>query len=191
MDSTFGIIFSAVFVSNIILSQFLGLCSFLGVSKSFKNSVGMCAAVSFVMFLATALAYAIYHGILVPSGLEYLKTLVFILAIAALVQLVEMFMRKNMPGLHKAMGIYLPLITTNCAILGVALINVTKDYGFIDSMADAIGISLGYTMAILLFSCIRERIDESQIPKCMRVLPIALLTASQMSIALMGMSGIH
>ena len=151
----------------------------------------MCAAVSFVMFLATALAYGIYHGILVPSGLEYLKTLVFILAIAALVQLVEMFMRKNMPGLHKAMGIYLPLITTNCAILGVALINVTKDYGFIDSMANAVGISLGYTMAILLFSCIRERIDESQLPKCMRALPIALLTASQMSIALMGMSGIH
>ena len=102
-----------------------------------------------------------------------------------------MFMRKNMPSLHKAMGIYLPLITTNCAILGVALINVTKDYGFIDSMANAVGISLGYTMAILLFSCIRERIDESQLPKCMRALPIALLTASQMSIALMGMSGIH
>ena len=191
MDSTFGIIFSAIFVSNIILAQFLGLCSFLGVSKNFKNAFGMSAAVAFVMLLATMLSYGIYHGLLVTYHLEYLKTLVFILAIATLVQLVEMFMRKAMPALHKAMGVYLPLITTNCAILGIALINVTKNYGFIDSIANSIGTSLGYTMAILVFSCIRERLNEDAIPGPMKNLPIALITASFMSIALMGMSGIH
>ena len=191
MGSTFGIILGAIFVSNIILSQFLGMCSFLGVSKNFNNSVGMSAAVSFVMLLATILSYGIYYLLLVPYHLEYLNTLVFILAIATLVQLVEMFMKKAMPALHKAMGIYLPLITTNCAILGIALINVTKNYDFIDSVANSIGTSLGYTMAILLFSCIRERLDEDALPKCLRSLPIALITASCMSISMMGMSGIH
>ena len=191
MGSTFGIIFGAIFVSNIILSQFLGMCSFLGVSKNFNNSVGMSAAVSFVMLLATILSYGIYYLLLVPYHLEYLNTLVFILAIATLVQLVEMFMKKAMPALHKAMGIYLPLITSNCAILGIALINVTKNYDFIDSVANSIGTSLGYTMAILLFSCIRERLDEDALPKCLRSLPIALITASCMSISMMGMSGIH
>lgn len=191
MGSTFGIIFGAIFVSNIILSQFLGMCSFLGVSKNFNNSVGMSAAVSFVMLLATILSYGIYYLLLVPYHLEYLNTLVFILAIATLVQLVEMFMKKAMPALHKAMGIYLPLITTNCAILGIALINVTKNYDFIDSVANSIGTSLGYTMAILLFSCIRERLDEDALPKCLRSLPIASITASCMSISMMGMSGIH
>jgi Na+-translocating ferredoxin:NAD+ oxidoreductase subunit A len=167
------------------------MCSFLGVSKNFNNSVGMSAAVSFVMLLATILSYGIYYLLLVPYHLEYLNTLVFILAIATLVQLVEMFMKKAMPALHKAMGIYLPLITTNCAILGIALINVTKNYDFIDSVANSIGTSLGYTMAILLFSCIRERLDEDALPKCLRSLPIALITASCMSISMMGMSGIH
>ena len=191
MDSTFGIVFSAIFVSNIILSQFLGLCSFLGVSKSFKNSLGMSAAVAFVMILATMLSYGIYYAFLLPYNLVYLKTLVFILAIATLVQLVEMFMKKNMPALHKAMGVFLPLITTNCAILGIALINVTKEYSFFNSIMNAVGTALGYTMAILLFSCIRERLDDEAMPACMRNLPIALITASCMSIALMGMSGIH
>ncbi len=126
-DSIFGILFSSIFVSNIILSRFLGMCSFLGVSKNFNNSLGMGAAVTFVMLLATMLSYALYHLILVPFDLTYLKTLVFILSIATLVQLVEMFMKKTMPALHKAMGIYLPLITTNCAILGIALINVESN----------------------------------------------------------------
>ena len=186
MHSTFGILFSSIFVTNIILSRFLGMCSFLGVSKNFKNSVGMSAAVSFSM-----LSYACYHLLLVPNHLEYLKTLVFILAIATLVQLVEMFMKKAMPSLHKAMGIYLPLITTNCAILGIALINVESNYNFLDSCVNSIGTSIGYTMAILLFSCIRERLDENALPKCLRNLPIALITASCMSISMMGMSGIH
>ena len=163
-DSIFGILFSSIFVSNIILSRFLGMCSFLGVSKNF---------------------------ILVPFDLTYLKTLVFILSIATLVQLVEMFMKKTMPALHKAMGIYLPLITTNCAILGIALINVESNYNFLQSVANSIGTSLGYTMAILLFSCIREKLNEDMIPSCLRNLPIALITAACMSIAMMGMSGIH
>lgn len=159
-DSIFGILFSSIFVSNIILSRFLGMCSFLGVSKNFNNSLGMGAAVTFVMLLATMLSYALYHLILVPFDLTYLKTLVFILSIATLVQLVEMFMKKTMPALHKAMGIYLPLITTNCAILGIALINVESNYNFLQSVANSIGTSLGYTMAILLFSCIREKLNE-------------------------------
>ena len=163
-DSIFGILFSSIFVSNIILSRFLGMCSFLGVSKNFNNSLGMGAAVTFVMLLATMLSYALYHLILVPFDLTYLKTLVFILSIATLVQLVEMFMKKTMPALHKAMGIYLPLITTNCAILGIALINVESNYNFLQSVANSIGTSLGYTMAILLFSCIREKLNEDMIP---------------------------
>ena len=140
-DSIFGILFSSIFVSNIILSRFLGMCSFLGVSKNFNNSLGMGAAVTFVMLLATMLSYALYHLILVPFDLTYLKTLVFILSIATLVQLVEMFMKKTMPALHKAMGIYLPLITTNCAILGIALINVESNYNFLQSVANSIGTS--------------------------------------------------
>ena len=191
MDSTFGIIFSAIFVTNIILSQFLGLCSFLGVSKSLKNSLGMSAAVAFVMILATILSWVIYYLFLVPYDLVYLKTLVFILSIATLVQLVEMFMKKNMPTLHKAMGVFLPLITTNCAILGIALINVQRDYTFAQSITNAIGTAAGYAMAIVLFSCLRERLEGPEMPQCMRNLPIALITASCMSIALMGMSGIH
>ena len=143
------------------------------------------------MLLATMLSYALYHLILVPFDLTYLKTLVFILSIATLVQLVEMFMKKTMPALHKAMGIYLPLITTNCAILGIALINVESNYNFLQSVANSIGTSLGYTMAILLFSCIREKLNEDMIPSCLRNLPIALITAACMSIAMMGMSGIH
>ena len=190
-DSIFGILFSSIFVSNIILSRFLGMCSFLGVSKNFNNSLGMGAAVTFVMLLATMLSYALYHLILVPFDLTYLKTLVFILSIATLVQLVEMFMKKTMPALHTAMGIYLPLITTNCAILGIALINVESNYNFLQSVANSIGTSLGYTMAILLFSCIREKLNEDMIPSCLRNLPIALITAACMSIAMMGMSGIH
>ena len=148
-DSIFGILFSSIFVSNIILSRFLGMCSFLGVSKNFNNSLGMGAAVTFVMLLATMLSYALYHLILVPFDLTYLKTLVFILSIATLVQLVEMFMKKTMPALHKAMGIYLPLITTNCAILGIALINVESNYNFLQSVANSIGTSLGYTLSLI------------------------------------------
>ena len=172
MDSNFAIIFSAVFISNIVLSQFLGICSFLGVSKSLRNALGMSAAVAFVMVLASLISWLVYYLFLAPYDLTYLKTIVFILAIASLVQLVEMFIKKMLPALHKSMGVFLPLITTNCAILGVAT-------------------AVGYTLALVLFSCIRERLEDSDAPECMKNLPLALITASCMSIAIMGFAGIH
>ena len=191
MDSTFGIIFSALFVSNIVLSQFLGLCSFLGVSKNLGNALGMSAAVAFVMIMASTISWLLYDLFLVPYNLGYLKIIVFILAIAALVQLLEMFMKKEMPALHKAMGVFLPLITTNCTILGIALINVQKEYNFFNATVNAISTAAGYTLALVIFSCIRERLEESELPDCMKNLPIALITASCMAISLMGLAGTH
>jgi electron transport complex protein RnfA len=191
MDSTFGIIFSALFVSNIVLSQFLGLCSFLGVSKNLGNALGMSAAVAFVMIMASTISWLLYDLFLVPYNLGYLKIIVFILAIAALVQLLEMFMKKEMPALHKAMGVFLPLITTNCTILGIALINVQKEYNFFNATVNAISTAAGYTLALVIFSCIRERLEESELPDCMKNLPIALITASCMAISLMGLAGMH
>ena len=191
MDSTFGIIFSALFVSNIVLSQFLGLCSFLGVSKNLGNALGMSAAVAFVMIMASTISWLLYDLFLVPYNLGYQKIIVFILAIAALVQLLEMFMKKEMPALHKAMGVFLPLITTNCTILGIALINVQKEYNFFNATVNAISTAAGYTLALVIFSCIRERLEESELPDCMKNLPIALITASCMAISLMGLAGMH
>ena len=191
MDSTFGIIFSALFVSNIVLSQFLGLCSFLGVSKNLGNALGMSAAVAFVMIMASTISWLLYDLFLVPYNLGYLKIIVFILAIAALVQLLEMFMKKEMPALHKAMGVFLPLITTNCTILGIALINVQKEYNFFNATVNAISTAAGYTLALVIFSCIRERLEESELPDCMKNLPIALITASCRAISLMGLAGMH
>ena len=191
MDSTFGIVFSALFVSNIVLSQFLGLCSFLGVSKNLGNALGMSAAVAFVMILASTISWFLYEFFLLPYDLGYLKIIVFILAIAALVQLLEMFMKKEMPALHKAMGVFLPLITTNCTILGIALINVQKEYNFFNATVNAISTAAGYTLALVIFSCIRERLEESELPDCMKNLPIALITASCMAISLMGLAGMH
>ena len=191
MDSTFGIVFSALFVSNIVLSQFLGLCSFLGVSKNLGNALCMSAAVAFVMIMASTISWLLYDLFLVPYNLGYLKIIVFILAIAALVQLLEMFMKKEMPALHKAMGVFLPLITTNCTILGIALINVQKEYNFFNATVNAISTAAGYTLALVIFSCIRERLEESELPDCMKNLPIALITASCMAISLMGLAGMH
>ena len=191
MDSTFGIVFSALFVSNIVLSQFLGLCSFLSVSKNLGNALGMSAAVAFVMILASTISWFLYELFLLPYNLGYLKIIVFILAIAALVQLLEMFMKKEMPALHKAMGVFLPLITTNCAILGIALINVQKEYTLFNATVNAISTAAGYTLALVIFSCIRERLEEAELPACMENLPIALITASCMAISLMGLAGTH
>ena len=191
MDSTFGIVFGALFISNIVLSQFLGLCSFLGVSKNMRNALGMSAAVAFVMIMASTISWFLYHSFLLPFGLAYLKTIVFILAIASLVQLLEMFMKKHSPGLHKAMGVFLPLITTNCAILGIALINVQKEYSLFDATVNSVSTGLGYTLALVVFSCIRGRLDEADLPESMKNLPIALITASCMSISLLGLSGMH
>ena len=191
MNSDFAILFSGLFTANVILSQFLGICSFLGVSKNLRNASGMSAAVAFVLVLASTISWCIYHLLLIPFHLEHLKTIVFILAIAALVQLVEMFLKKNIPGLYHNMGVFLPLITTNCAILGVALLNVQNNYDLWQSILNSIGTALGYTMALVLFSCIRERLEESDLPNAMKNLPIALITASCMSIAIMGFAGMH
>lgn len=191
MDSTFGIVFSAIFVSNILLSQFLGLCSFLGVSKNLHNALGMSGAVAFVMVMASTISWVLYEWFLLPLNLQYLKIIVFILAIAALVQLLEMFLKKEMPALHKAMGVFLPLITTNCAIMGIALINVQKEYTFFQATVNSVSTAVGYTLALVVFSCIRERLEEANLPASMENLPIALITASCMAISLMGLSGMH
>ena len=176
-------------VNNVVLSQFLGICSFLGVSKQIKTSASLGAAVTFVIGIASAVAYLLYNFVLVPFDLTYLQTIVFILVIAALVQLVEMFLKKTSPALYQALGIFLPLITTNCAVLGVALTNVQNQYSFIESVISGVGTGLGYTLAIVLLASIRTRIDESAIPAPFRGMPIVLLAAALMAIAFMGFSG--
>lgn len=191
MDSTFAILFGSIFISNIVLAQFLGICSFLGVSKNMRGAAGMSAAVAFVMMLSAFITWLIYHKLLVPLELDYLKTIVFILSIASLVQLVEMFLKKNMPAIYHGMGVFLPLITTNCAILGIALLNIQKEYDLWQSLVNAAGTAIGYTLALVIFSCIRERLDPAALPAAMKDLPIALITAGCMSLALMGLSGIH
>lgn len=188
--SELAFVFSAVFVSNIILTQFLGICSFLGVSKNIKNALGMSYAVTFVLVLASVITWAAYYYILMPLDVAFLKTIVFILTIASLVQLVEMFLKKYSPELYRNMGVYLPLITTNCAILGVALINIQKNYTFTNALINAIANAVGFMLAMLLMSAIRERLEDADMPDCMKNLPIALITASCMSIALMGLAGI-
>ena len=180
------IIITTALVSNIVLSQFLGICSFLGVSKSIKNSAALGVAVIFVMTLASAVASLLYDFLMVPLHLEYLTTIIFILVIAALVQVVEMFLKKTAPAIYKALGIYLPLITTNCAVLGVALTNVQDSYDFIHSVTAGFGTAVGYTIAIIVLAGIRERINESDLPKPFRGAPVVLLSAALMSIAFMG-----
>ena len=184
------IIITTALVSNVVLSQFLGICSFLGVSKSIKNSAALGVAVIFVMTLASAVASLLYDYLLFPLHLEYLNTIVFILVIAALVQVVEMFLKKQSPAVYKALGIYLPLITTNCAVLGVALTNVKDGYSFVQSVVAGFGTAVGYTIAIVVLAGIRERIEESDLPKPFRGAPIVLLSAALMSIAFMGFSGL-
>ena len=177
-------------VNNVVLSQFLGLCPFLGVSKKVETSAGMGAAVIFVITIASAVASLIYDFILEPSGMAYLQTIVFILVIAGLVQFVEMFLKKNMVSLYESLGVYLPLITTNCAVLGVALTNVTKEYNFIQSVVNGIGISVGFTIAIILLAGVRERIEHNDVPYNFQGSPIVLITAGLMSIAFFGFSGL-
>lgn len=177
-------------VNNVVLSRFLGLCPFLGVSKKVETSAGMGAAVIFVITIASAVASLIYDFILEPSGMAYLQTIVFILVIAGLVQFVEMFLKKNMVSLYESLGVYLPLITTNCAVLGVALTNVTKAYNFIQSVVNGIGISVGFTIAIILLAGVRERIEHNDVPYNFQGSPIVLITAGLMSIAFFGFSGL-
>jgi electron transport complex protein RnfA len=190
MTSLIMIIVTTALVNNVVLSQFLGICSFLGVSKQIKTSASLGGAVTFVIGIASAVAYLLYEFVLVPFKLEYLQTIVFILVIAALVQLVEMFLKKTSPALYQALGIFLPLITTNCAVLGVALTNVQNGYNFIESVISGVGTGLGYTLAIILLASIRTRIEESEIPAPFRGAPIVLLCAALMAIAFMGFSGL-
>lgn len=180
------IIITTALVNNVVLSQFLGICSFLGVSKQIKASASLGAAVIFVMAISSAVANLLYTFLLAPLGLDYLNTIVFILVIATLVQMVEMFLKKTAPAIYQALGIYLPLITTNCAVLGVALTNVQDGYNFIQSVTAGIGTAVGYTIAIVLLAGIRERIDESSIPAPFRGAPVVLLSAALMAIAFMG-----
>ncbi len=184
------IIVTAALINNVVLNQFLGICSFLGVSSKMKASASLGVAVIFVITLASAVASLLYDFVLKPFDLDYLKTIVFILVIAALVQIVEMFIKKTSPGLYQALGIYLPLITTNCAVLGVALTNVQNEYTFIESVLAGFGTGVGYTIAIVLLAGIRGRLDEEAIPKPFRGAPIVFLCAALMSIAFMGFSGL-
>lgn len=181
---------TAALVNNVVLSQFLGICSFLGVSKQIKNSASLGGAVIFVITISSAVANLLYQYLLLPLHLEYLETIVFILVIAALVQMVEMFLKKTSPVIYQALGIYLPLITTNCAVLGVALTNVQNDYNFIQSVTAGFGTAVGYTIAIVLLAGIRERINEADLPAPFRGAPVVLLSAALMAIAFMGFSGL-
>lgn len=190
MNSLVMIIVGAALVNNVVLSQFLGICSFLGVSKQMKASLSLGGAVIFVITIASAVASLLYTFVLEPLGLTYLQTIVFILVIAALVQMVEMFLKKNSPAIYKALGIYLPLITTNCAVLGVALTNVQNGYGFVESVLAGFGTAVGFTVAIVLLAGIRGRLDESAVPLPFRGAPLVLLSAALMSIAFMGFGGI-
>ena len=184
------LLISSSIVSNIVLSQFMGLCPFLGVSRKIKTAGGMGTAVIFVITLASAVAGVIYKFILQPLHIEYLETIVFILVIAALVQFVEMFLKKAMPSLYQALGVYLPLITTNCAVLGVALTNVTKSYNFVQSVVNGIGISVGFTIAIVMLAGVREKIEHNDVPYSFQGSPIVLITSGLMAIAFFGFSGL-
>jgi electron transport complex protein RnfA len=186
-----GLSIGAILVSNVILSQFLGICPFLGVSKKTSSAIGMGGALTFVVLCSSIISFALYHLVLVPFGLEYLKLAVFILVIATFVQLVEFFTKKYMPGLYKALGVYLPLITTNCVVLNVALAVTGNDYTFIQTIVYAISISLGYTLVITLFSAIRVRLDSNDaLPAPFKGNPIALITAALMALAFLGFAGI-
>ena len=176
-------------ISNVVLNQFLGICSFLGVSRQIKASASLGGAVIFVMTIASAVASALYSLVLHPLGLDFMKMIIFILVIAALVQIVEMFLKKKSPSVYKALGIYLPLITTNCAVLGIAIDNIDKfGYNFIESVFSGFGTALGYTIAIVLLAGIRSRVDEESIPRPVRGAPVVMLAAALMSIAFMGFS---
>ena len=185
-----SIFFSMMLVNNYVLVKFMGICPFLGVSKKLDSSVGMSAAVTFVMLCATAATWPIYTYVLVPLKLEYLQTIVFILVIAALVQFVEIFLKKFIPSLHKSLGVYLPLITTNCAVLGVVLLNIDEGFGFAESMVNSVGAGLGFMLAMVMFSGIRERMEGNDIPKFLQGLPITLIAASLVAVSFLGFTGI-
>lgn len=185
-----GIIIIAIFVNNVVFSQFLGICPFLGVSKKVNTAIGMGLAVMFVLTIATIVTYIVQKGLLEQFGLEYLQTITFILVIASLVQLVEIILKKISPSLYQALGVFLPLITTNCMILGVAILVIQKDFNLLESVIYAVSSAIGYAMAIIIFSSIREQLALTKVPKSMEGVPIALITAGVIAMAFMGFSGI-
>ena len=180
----------AALVNNVVLSQFLGLCPFLGVSKKIDTAAGMGGAIIFVITISSAITSLVYTFILEKTGLTYLKTIVFILVIAALVQFVEMFLKKSMPSLYQALGVYLPLITTNCAVLGVAITNVQKEYDFIQSVVNGFATAVGFTISIVILAGLRERMEYNDVPEAFQGMPIVLVTAGLMAIAFFGFSGL-
>ncbi len=184
------ILMSSVLVDNYVLNRFLGICPFLGVSKKVNQSVGMGAAVIFVMLVATAVTWPIQTFILNPLNMGYMQTIAFILIIATLVQFIEIFLKKVIPALHKSLGVYLPLITTNCAVLGVTINNITDGYNFLESMISSLGVGLGFLLAMVLFSGMRSRIEESEVPESFKGLPVTLVAASFISMAFFGFAGI-
>ncbi|MCD8069527.1 MAG: electron transport complex subunit RsxA [Lachnospiraceae bacterium] len=190
MKEMLQIVLAAALVENVVLSQFLGLCPFLGVSKKVKTAASMGAAVIFVITISSAVTSLIYQYILAANGLEFLETIVFILVIAALVQLVEMFLKKSSPALYQALGVYLPLITTNCAVLGVALINVQENYNVLYSILNGFGTAVGFTIAIVIMAGIREKLEGCDVPKAFQGTPIVLITAGLMAMAFIGFSGL-
>ena len=190
IQSLVGILVAAILSENFILVKFYGICPFMGVSKKIDTALGMGMAVTFVMALASAATYGVYYLMLVPLGLQYLQTLAFILVIASIVQVVEMFLKKAVPALYKALGIFLPLITTNCAVLGVALLNVQKGYDFLQSVLNGACGGLGFTVSIVLFASLRERVDKAESPECFKGFPLTLIAAGLMALAFMGFSGL-
>ena len=188
--SYFAIIIGAIFVNNVVLSQFLGICPFLGVSSKVETSLGMGAAVTFVMALTSVVAWSIQTYVLVPLGIEYMQTIVFILVIAALVQMVEIMLKKVSPSLYQALGIFLPLITTNCAVLGVAILMISKEFNLLQSIVYSVATAIGFALALVLFAGIRERLELEDVPKAVQGVPVALITAGILAMAFMGFSGL-
>ncbi|RQD70629.1 MAG: electron transport complex subunit RsxA [Tindallia sp. MSAO_Bac2] len=189
-SSIFVILISAIFVNNFVLSRFLGICPFLGVSKKVETSLGMGMAVTFVMTMASIITFVAQRFILDLLGIQYMQTIVFILVIASLVQLVEMVIQKTSPVLYQSLGVYLPLITTNCAVLGLTILNIQNEYNLVETIFHAIGAAIGFTLAIVLFAAIRERLELVDIPVEFKGFPIALITAGLMSLAFMGFAGL-
>ena len=185
-----SIFFTMILVDNYVLAKFLGICPFLGVSKKLDSAVGMSLAVTFVMVMATAATWPLYMGILAPNGLEYLQTIVFILVIAILVQLLENFLKKFIPALYKSLGVYLPLITTHCTILGVTILNLDNGYSFPESIVCAAGAGIGFLVAMVLFSGVRRKVEQAIVPECFKGLPITLVAAAMTSLSFMGFGGI-
>lgn len=185
-----AILLTAILTENFVLSKFLGICPFLGVSKKLNTAVGMSVAVTFVMVIATAVTYPLHACLLEPHGFGYLQTIVFILVIAALVQLVEIVLRKYVPALYRSLGIYLPLITTNCAVLGVTILNFTKGFNYVQSLVNTVGAGVGFLVAMVLFAGVRERLEACDVPKALRGLPITLIAASIVSLSFLGFAGL-